>query len=113
MRLPSVRRVDDRSTKGSLRSATGLTPGFRPESKLETLDDQLAGLHSLGPRWQANNGSEVKGTKPPIQNWKSPDPKSAAWLLLEVSASCKDRKNWWGEAPKSLAIPARIMRMEP
>jgi len=57
-----------------------------PDAKLETLDGQLAGLHSVGPRWKANDGSEVKAIKPPIQNWKSPDPKSAAWLLLEVSS---------------------------
>ena len=57
-----------------------------PDAKLETLDGQLAGLHSVGPRWRANDGSEVKAIKPPIQNWKSPDPKSAAWLLLEVSS---------------------------
>jgi Protein of unknown function (DUF3455) len=57
-----------------------------PDAKLETLDGQLAGLHSLGPRWKANDGSEVKAIKPPIQNLKSPDPKSVAWLLLEVSS---------------------------
>ena len=57
-----------------------------PDAKLETLDGQLAGLHSVGPRWKANDGSEVKAVKPPLQNWKSPDPKSAAWLLLEVSS---------------------------
>ena len=57
-----------------------------PDAKLETLDGQLAGLHSVGPRWKANDGSEVKASKPPVQNWKSPDPKSAAWLLLEVSS---------------------------
>jgi hypothetical protein len=57
-----------------------------PDAKLETLDGQLVGLHSVGPRWKANDGSEVKATKPPVQNWKSPDPKSAAWLLLEVSS---------------------------
>ena len=57
-----------------------------PDAKLETLDGQLAGLHSVGPRWKANDGSEVKAVKPPIQNWKSPDPKSAAWLLVEVSS---------------------------
>jgi hypothetical protein len=57
-----------------------------PDAKLETLDGQLVGLHSVGPRWKANDGSEVKATKPPVQNWKSPDEKSAAWLLLEVSA---------------------------
>jgi Protein of unknown function (DUF3455) len=56
-----------------------------PDAKLETLDGQLVGLHSVGPRWKANDGSEVKASKPPVQNWKSPDPKSAAWLLLEVS----------------------------
>ena len=56
-----------------------------PDAKLETLDGQLAGLHSVGPRWKANDGSEVKATKP-LQNWKSPDPKSVAWLLLEVSS---------------------------
>jgi hypothetical protein len=57
-----------------------------PDAKLETLDGQLVGLHSVGPRWKANDGSEVKAIKPPIQNWKSPDPKSVAWLLLEVSS---------------------------
>jgi Protein of unknown function (DUF3455) len=57
-----------------------------PDAKLETLDGQLVGLHSVGPRWKANDGSEVKASKPPVQNWKSPDPKSAAWLLLEVSS---------------------------
>ena len=57
-----------------------------PDAKLETLDGQLAGLHSVGPRWKANDGSEVKAIKPPLQNWKSPDPKSVAWLLLEVSS---------------------------
>jgi hypothetical protein len=57
-----------------------------PDAKLETLDGQLAGLHSLGPRWKANDGSEVKAIKPPLQNWKSPDPKNAAWLLLEVGS---------------------------
>lgn len=57
-----------------------------PDAKLETLDGQLVGLHSVGPRWKANDGSEVKAVKPPLQNWKSPDPKSAAWLLLEVSS---------------------------
>ena len=57
-----------------------------PDAKLEALDGQLVGLHSLGPRWKANDGSEVKAIKPPLQNWKSPDPKSAAWLLLEVSS---------------------------
>lgn len=57
-----------------------------PDAKLETLDGQLAGLHSVGPRWKASDGSEVKAIKPPLQNWKSPDPKSAAWLLLEVSS---------------------------
>jgi len=57
-----------------------------PDAKLETLDGQLAGLHSVGPRWKANDGSEVKAIKPPLQIWKSPDPKSAAWLLLEVSS---------------------------
>jgi hypothetical protein len=57
-----------------------------PDAKLETLDGQLAGLHSVGPRWKANDGSEVKASKPPIQNWKSPDPKGVAWLLLEVSS---------------------------
>ncbi len=57
-----------------------------PDAKLETLDGQLVGLHSVGPRWKANDGSEVKAIKPPLQNWKSPDPKSAAWLLLEVSS---------------------------
>jgi hypothetical protein len=57
-----------------------------PEAKLESLDGQLVGLHSVGPRWKANDGSEVKATKPPVQNWKSPDPRSVAWLLLEVSA---------------------------
>ena len=57
-----------------------------PDAKLETLDGQLAGLHSVGPRWKANDGSEVKAVKPPLQNWKSPDPKSVAWLLLEVSS---------------------------
>ena len=57
-----------------------------PDAKLETLDGQLVGLHSVGPRWKANDGSEVKAIKPPVQNWKSPDPKSAAWLLLEVSS---------------------------
>jgi hypothetical protein len=57
-----------------------------PDAKLETLDGQLVGIHSVGPRWKANDGSEVKATKPPLQNWKSPDPKSAAWLLLEVSS---------------------------
>jgi hypothetical protein len=57
-----------------------------PDAKLETLDGQLVGLHSLGPRWKANDGSEVKATKPPVQSWKSPDAKSAAWLLLEVSS---------------------------
>jgi hypothetical protein len=58
-----------------------------PDAKLETLDGQLVGLHSVGPRWKANDGSEVKAVKPPLQNWKSPDPKSAAWLLLEVSSA--------------------------
>jgi hypothetical protein len=57
-----------------------------PDAKLETLDGQLAGLHSVGPRWKANDASEVKAIKPPLQNWKSPDPKSVAWLLLEVSS---------------------------
>jgi hypothetical protein len=57
-----------------------------PDAKLETLDGQLAGLHLPGPRWKANDGSEVKAGKPPLQNWKSPDPKSVAWLLLEVSS---------------------------
>jgi Protein of unknown function (DUF3455) len=57
-----------------------------PDAKLETLDGQLAGLHSAGPRWKANDGSEVKAVKPPVQNWKSPDPKSVAWLLLEVAS---------------------------
>ena len=57
-----------------------------PDAKLETLDGQLAGLHSPGPRWKANDGSEVKAIKPPLQNLKSPDPKSVAWLLLEVSS---------------------------
>ena len=57
-----------------------------PDAKLETLDGQLVGLHSVGPRWKANDGSEVKAIKPPVQNWKSPDPKSVAWLLLEVSS---------------------------
>jgi hypothetical protein len=57
-----------------------------PDAQLEALDGQLVGLHSLGPRWKANDGSEVKAIKPPLQNWKSPDPKSAAWLLLEVSS---------------------------
>jgi hypothetical protein len=57
-----------------------------PDAKLETLDGQLAGLHLVGPRWKANDGSEVKAIKPPIQNWKSTDPKSVAWLLLEVSS---------------------------
>jgi hypothetical protein len=57
-----------------------------PDAKLETMDGQLVGLHSVGPRWKANDGSEIKATKPPLQNWKSPDPKSAAWLLLEVSS---------------------------
>ena len=57
-----------------------------PDAKLEALDGQLVGLHSLGPRWKANDGSEVKAIKPPLQNWKSPDPKNAAWLLLEVGS---------------------------
>ena len=57
-----------------------------PDAKLETLDGQLVGLHSVGPRWKANDGSEVKAIKPPLQNWKSPDPKSAAWHLLEVGS---------------------------
>ena len=57
-----------------------------PDAKLETLDGQLVGLHSVGPRWKANDGSEVKAIKPPLQNWKSPDLQSAAWLLLEVSS---------------------------
>ena len=57
-----------------------------PDAKLETLDGNLVGLHSVGPRWKANDGSEVKAIKPPVQNWKSPDPKSVAWLLLEVSS---------------------------
>ena len=47
-----------------------------PDAKLETLDGQLAGLHSVGPRWKANDGSEVKAIKPPIQNWTWPDPKN-------------------------------------
>jgi hypothetical protein len=55
-----------------------------PDAKLETLDGQLVGLHSAGPRWKANDGSEVKAIKTPLQNWKSPDPRNAAWLLLEV-----------------------------
>ena len=58
-----------------------------PDAKLETLDGQLVGVHSVGPRWKANDGSEVKATKPPLQNWKSPDPKSVAWLLLDVAAT--------------------------
>jgi hypothetical protein len=57
-----------------------------PDAKLETLDGQLAGLHSVGPRWKAIDGSEVKASKPPLQNWKPADAKSAAWLLLEVSS---------------------------
>jgi Protein of unknown function (DUF3455) len=57
-----------------------------PGAKLETLDGQVVGHHSVGPRWKANDGSEVKAIKPPVQTWKSPDPKSAAWLLLEVSS---------------------------
>jgi hypothetical protein len=57
-----------------------------PDAKLQTLDGQQAGLHSVGPRWKANDGSEAKAIKPPIQNWKSPDPKNVAWLLLEVSS---------------------------
>ena len=57
-----------------------------PDAKLETLDGQLVGLHSVGPRWKANDGSEVKAIKPPVQNWKSPDLKNVAWLLLEVSS---------------------------
>jgi hypothetical protein len=61
-----------------------------PDAKLETLDGQLVGLHSVGPRWKANDGSEVKAIKPPLQNWKSPDAKSVAWLLLEVSSGGSD-----------------------
>jgi hypothetical protein len=61
-----------------------------PDAKLETLDGQLVGLHSVGPRWKANDGSELKAIKPPLQNWKSPDPKSVAWLLLEVGSEGGD-----------------------
>jgi Protein of unknown function (DUF3455) len=57
-----------------------------PDAKLETLDGQLVGLHSVGPRWKANDGSEVKATKPPVQNWKPPESKNVAWLLLEVAS---------------------------
>src|SRR5258708_8060150 len=56
------------------------------DGKVETLDGKLDGVQSVGPRWKANDGSEVKAVKPPLQNWKSPDPKSVAWLLLEVSS---------------------------
>ena len=61
-----------------------------PDAKLETLDGQLVGLHSVGPRWKANDGSGLKAIKPPLQNWKSPDQKSVAWLLLEVGSEGSD-----------------------
>jgi hypothetical protein len=56
-----------------------------PDAKLQAVDGREIGHHSIGPVWKANDGSEVKATKPPLQNWKPSDPGSVAWLLLEVS----------------------------
>ena len=56
-----------------------------PEAKLETLDGREVGQHSIGPVWKANDGSEVKATKPALEKWEPPDPGSVAWLLLEVN----------------------------
>jgi hypothetical protein len=57
-----------------------------PDAKLETLDGREIGHHSIGPVWRAYDGSEIKATKSPLENWKPWDSGDLAWLLVEVSA---------------------------
>ena len=57
-----------------------------PDAKLKNLDGSPVGSHSIGPVWKADDGSEIKATRAPLANWKSPDPKNVAWLLLEVGS---------------------------
>jgi hypothetical protein len=55
-----------------------------PEAELKTLSGEVAGKHSGGPSWSANDGSVIIGALPPLKSLNSPDSKSIPWLLIGV-----------------------------
>jgi hypothetical protein len=53
-----------------------------PEAQLFDKDGKPFGKHSVGPTWEASDGSRVKGKA--VATVPSPDPDSIPWLLVDV-----------------------------
>lgn len=53
-----------------------------PDAQLFEKDGKPFGKHSVGPGWEARDGSRVKGKA--VATVPSPDPDSIPWLLVEV-----------------------------
>ena len=70
-----------------------------PDAKLLDASGKVIGIHFAGPTWKLSDGGEVKGEL--MASRPSPDPDSAAWLLLRVRP---------GTATGSLASVAFIRR---
>jgi hypothetical protein len=62
----------------------------RPDATLTDAKGAEAGKHGAGPRWTANDGSAVTGTK--VAQADAPAPDAIPWLLLRTtSTSGKER----------------------
>jgi hypothetical protein len=53
-----------------------------PEAKLLDQQHQVVGLHSAGPTWRLEDGSEVKGKM--IATQPSPNASAIPWLLVQA-----------------------------
>ncbi|HEY1470775.1 MAG TPA: DUF3455 domain-containing protein [Candidatus Acidoferrum sp.] len=53
-----------------------------PDAQLFDKDGNPFGKHSIGPTWEASDGSRVKGKA--VATVPSPDPDSIPWLLVDV-----------------------------
>jgi hypothetical protein len=53
-----------------------------PDAQLFDKDGKPFGKHSVGPTWEASDGSRVKGKA--AASVPSPDPDSIPWLLVDV-----------------------------
>ena len=63
--------------------ATGFAWALKaPDAQLFDKDGKPFGKHSVGPTWEASDGSSVKGKA--VATVPSPDPDSIPWLLVDV-----------------------------